>query len=435
MESEKIMNSFGYKDVVAYFNCRSLAVISPLFFLTAHHWTNLVVAILFLGSVQHFYTENKFSLSKMVIDKKWKIIISMALAGPILSVLIGQLLRGETYFPNFDAPLRLAFCIPIFLATCNGWFDRSDTTPISLIWIETIIPLTLLWTLSFRTIWPTPWGTGLTTYFVDPLTFGSYCLLFSLISITGVSFRWSQITWAKRVLGLGAAVAGVYLSLTSGSRTGWVNLPIFLLLWSLMYLKPRFGAKNTALILLGVSIGFVLLVLRENFLVSKFILAWNEIKNYQWNTVNEDTSVGLRISFYRMALHYFAMRPIIGWGDLGWMQYMNDPSIAAYASELARESPKNGFHNEIITSAIRSGVWGLISAVCFFAVFIIKSAKNFYSHGTQHQKLIAFISLIFIIHLLIAGMTTEVLNLVFLNSFIGLTLAIFIAESSPKVRE
>jgi hypothetical protein len=36
--------------------------------------------------------------------------------------------------------------------------------------------------------------------------------------------------------------------------------------------------------------------------------------------------------------------------------------------------------------------------------------------------------LIFILHLLSAGMTTEVTNLVFLVSFIGLTLAVMLAE-------
>ena len=344
-------------------------------------------------------------------------------------MLIGQLLRGKAYYPNFDAPLRLALCIPIFVAASSGWLSRPGRKSVSILWIETMIPLTLLWTLTYRVLWPTSWGTGLTIYFVDPLTFGSYNLLFALISITGLSFLWAQMSWLQRVVSLFGAMAGIYLSLTSGSRTGWLNLPIFLLLWSLMFLKPKFGAKNTVLILFCATTGMLLMVWRENFLVSKFILAWNEITSYQWNSMNADTSVGLRISFYRMALDYFSMRPLTGWGDLGWMEFMNSPSISIYASELARESPKHGFHNEIVTSAIRSGVWGLISAVCFFAVFIVKSTLVFRTSSSLQQKLIAFVALIFMVHLLVAGMTTEVLNLVFLSSFIGFTLAVLSADS------
>jgi O-antigen ligase len=336
------------------------------------------------------------------------------------------------YAPNFDAPLRLAMGIPIFLAIDQGWLRCSDKKSIALIWIETVIPITLLWTLFFRINWPTYWGVDLTTYFVDPLTFGSYCLLFSMLSVIGLSFSWNMMRTGGKLLSFSAAICGVFLALTSGSRTGWLNLPIFLLLWTTFFLKPQLGSKVTLKVILIAIFAISTLVWKESYLLSKFSLALTEISNYNWNSMNEDTSVGMRISFYRMGYYYFSLRPIVGWGDLGWMEMMNSSSLAIYASEYTRLSPRHGFHNEIITSAIRSGMWGLASALCFYLVLIFQSAQKFISGDDSSLKAISFAALIFMTHLLVAGMTTEITNLVFLGSFIGLTLAVFFGEQGQR---
>lgn len=422
------MNSFGFNKLLAYFNFRNFIIISPIFFLTVNHWANMVTMVSCVGALYFLARQGRDSNFSWHGSKRWRIILSCALGGPLVAVMIGQLLRQELYAPNFDAPLRLAMGIPIFLAIGRGLLTRWDQKPISLIWIETVIPLTLLWTCFFRVNWPTSWGVDLTTYFVDPLTFGSYCLLFSILSIIGLSFSWNTMRTGAKFLSVSAAICGIFLALTSGSRTGWLNLPIFLLLWTLFFLKPRFGGKATLKIAAIALLVIATLVWKESCLLNKFALAWTEITNYHWNSMNEDTSVGLRISFYRMGYYYFSLQPIAGWGDLGWMEMMNSPSLAVYASEVARLSPKHGFHNEIVTSAIRSGIWGLVSASCFYLAFIYQSAHKFLSVENGLTKAISFAALIFMTHLLVAGMTTEITNLVFLGSFIGLSLAVLFAE-------
>lgn len=426
------MNLSGSNKIFSYFNFRNFLIISPLFFLTVRHWTNIVTLVSCAGALYFLARHSSDSNLVRQSSKLRLLTVTCALAGPLVAAVIGQILRQQMYAPNFDAPLRLAMGIPIFLAIDRGWLSRSHKKPISLIWVETIIPLTLIWTLFFRINWPTYWGVDLTTYFVDPLTFGSYCLLFSMLSIIGLSFSWNTMQTGGRLLSFSAAICGVFLALTSGSRTGWLNLPIFLLLWTAYFLKPRLGGKTTLKITAIALLVIAFLVWKDSYLLTKFSLAWTEIKNYSWNSMNEDTSVGMRISFYRMGYYYFSLRPIVGWGDLGWMEMMNSPNLAIYASEFARLSPKHGFHNEIITSAIRSGVFGLASASCFYFVFIFHSAREFISGDNSLGKTISFASLIFMTHLLVAGMTTEITNLVFLGSFIGLTLAVLFGEQGRR---
>jgi O-antigen ligase len=174
---------------------------------------------------------------------------------------------------------------------------------------------------------------------------------------------------------------------------------------------------------------FLLGMLFSNeYLLNKFFLAWTEINNYKTNEMNANTSVGLRLSFYRMGAIFFLERPFLGWGDLGWMAQINKEELSQFASQYARESPKHGFHNEIITNAVRSGVWGLIASLGLFGVVFMCAIQGMRLKGTGEHRIVSLTLLVFISHLFIAGLTTEITNLVFLTSFIGLSLAVLLGE-------
>lgn len=405
-----------------------LVFISPVLFLTVKHWTNLVVFFLFICCLYLLAVNKKNNsvvLNSGVLDK----IICMIFFVHLAAVAISQLLRHDFYSPNWDAPLRLVLCIPIFLAIAHGGLGAFSSKSISLHWITLVFPLTLIWTLFFRINWPSSWGPGgLTTYFVDPLSFGSYTLLFSMLTLLGLSEYWSKLGFVQRCVCILGIFSGFYLSIKSGSRTGWFNLPVFYVIWVYFVLKPKLHFKKTIyLMVVTISIVFVSL-LYNGYLLDKFILGWKEISNYRLNHINSDTSVELRLSFYRMGITYFLERPFTGWGDLNWMAQMNRPEIAQYASEYARESPKHGFHNEIVTNSVRSGIWGFISSITFFCVVFLRAIQGLKLKSTGEHRIISLTILVFISHLFIAGLTTEITNLVFLSSFIGLTLAVLLGE-------
>ena len=404
-----------------------LVLISPVFFLTVKHWTNLVVLVLYVSCLYWLIAEEGLH-SPLAHSRGWRQIICGMFVAPLAAIAISQSLRFDFYSPNWDGPLRLVLCIPIFLAVANRYLRVNQCKSVSQTWLTLILPITLLWTLLFRLIWPTSWGPDLTTYFVDPLTFGSYTLLFSLLTLLVLSEYWGKLALNQKCLCILGILSGFYLSLKSGSRTGWFNLPIFSCLWSYFVLLPKFGFKRTALLVV-MQVCFLLVILLNNgYLFDKFILIWTEISNYKWSESNADTSVGLRLSFYRMGVEYFLERPLAGWGDLSWMKQMNRPELAKYASEYARESPKHGFHNEIITNAVRSGVWGLLATLSLFGIVLVRAIQGLRLKSTGDHRLVSLTLLVFISHLFITSLTTEITNLVFLSSFIGLTLAVLLGE-------
>ena len=411
-----------WKELISF---RSLVIVSPVFLLTVKHWTNFVVLIVFVGSLFFLLQKKEVPLQDTDELRRWRWIIALTLTGPVLAVGMGQLLRCEFYPPNFDAPLRIALCAPIFLAISFGWLYRNGKDPITFLWVKYTFPAMLLWTFFDRSSWTTSWGANLiTTYFVDPLTFGSLTLLFSLLSVASLSFFWQKLSVIHRIVASFAVLSGLYLSVMSGSRTGWLVLPLFLFIWMRYFALQHYGKTKAilgSLLLMGGILSFIPL---QPFLVEKIYLAISEVTNYHWNTLNPDNSVGMRISFYRMAVFYFLENPFKGWGDLGWMELMNSAEISKYATAYTKNYARNGFHNEVFTSAVRSGIWGLISSIALLFTPVV-FAINIQSKSSSYTlKFLTVFLLIFMTHMIVAGMTTEVTNLVFLASFFGLSLSI-----------
>jgi O-antigen ligase len=206
-------------------------------------------------------------------------------------------------------------------------------------------------------------------------------------------------------------------------------MPVCLFIWALGFSLPNYGRLKTLCLLVLMLVTSVIIIYSSPHFTGKVLATISEISNYDWGSNQTEGSVAVRISFYRMAIFYFLNNPIKGWGDLGWIELMNSPEIVRYGSEYARSFPKHGFHNEILTSSVRSGIWGLLSSIAFFLFPIIWAVKILRQPINNKLRIYGFFILFLTLHMLLAGMTTEVTNLVFLGSFLGLTFSLFIGES------
>jgi O-antigen ligase len=421
------MKSLGFRSLL---NFRTLALVAPVFLLTYKHWINVMVVLSCIGAASYLIKTRRTPTLMTTTIQTWRKWLAWTLVGPFVAVALGQLLRQEFFPPNFDTPLRLLLCIPVFMAISRGWLTKRNERPISEIWVCTVFPITLLWTLVDRSAYTTDWGPeSVTTYFFDPLSFGSICLLLALMSFAGLSFYWRKMSALQQAVSIFGILAGFYLSVMSGSRTGWANLPVFLAVWTIFFSSKYIGLKkSSAIVLLTLSLA-IAAIISNPVIAHKMGLAWQEIQNYKWSGMNEDHSVTMRISFYRMALHYFMQRPFSGWGDTGWLVHMNDPALLVYASEYTRDFARNGFHNEILTSTVRSGVWGLASSIALFLMPVAWASHQMHKDKVGNTSRKNLLVIFFILHLLIAGMTTEVTNLVTLSSFFGFFWAVLVGDS------
>jgi O-antigen ligase len=402
-------------------------ILLPVFFLSIRHATNIILFFLTITSLVFIYKIYQAKAYAKFIRKNYLIVI-LIFVSPTLAIAISQVLRQEFYSNNWDSPLRLFLCLPIFLSISQGCLKEKNSRTISEIWLCWSLPIAIFVMLISRTYFPAKnWGGHLTTYFVDPLTFCSYALLFSLLSISGLIYYKKKMSRFNILFSLISIVVGFYLSISSGARTGWLGLPLIMIIfWCALKTEFNIIKANFLISIILILIGF-LIFYNPNFL-NKLLLAFQEFSIYKLDELNRDTSVGMRLSFYRMGIQYFIERPWYGWGDLSWMYSMNRAEFIQYASELTRESPKHGFHNEIITSSVRSGIWGLMASISLFVGVTYLATKGMCLKISIELRAISFSLFVVIMHLFFTGLTTEITNLTFLSAFIGITISVLLGE-------
>lgn len=406
------------------FKC--LILISPILFLTIRHSINTILFILFIASIVYLRSVK----NKINTIKKYKLTLFVFIS-PIIAVLISQILRFELEITNWDSPLRFALCMIVYMAIVNGATNnRNSAISTSQIWLCYSIPLALVFTGFSRAINPSEnWGKYKTTYFVDPLTFGSYSLLFALLVIIGLVFFLKKLSKLHALFNIISVVIGMYLSITSGARTGWISFPILLILIFILTFRLhniKWGIILSVLILLIITI--IIIVTPEFYL--KFILGFKEIHEFNYNNTNIGSSVGDRLAFIKMGMYYFFDRPLTGWGDLSWLSSNRINDFRQFANELTIIAPMHGFHNEILTNSVRSGIWGLISSASLFISGYWAAVKGMKMKINENHFIISVLLFVITIHLFFAGLSTEITNLTFLSAFIGIVYALLYGEKA-----
>jgi O-antigen ligase len=155
----------------------------------------------------------------------------------------------------------------------------------------------------------------------------------------------------------------------------------------------------------------------------------NEVVNYSWQGMAPESSVGFRITFLRIASDMFAVSPWAGFGDNGYDLKSLPSPIYVYASpESIRLAFNAGFHNEMVSNAVRFGIGGLLSSALLFLaplfIFIHHSASS-----SVIQRSNALLGLVFATCFFISSFSTEVFDLKYMASFYALTIAMLCASA------
>ncbi len=386
--------------------------LSPLFLLTIGGWIGgILFASAALAIIVLCAGRNQF-LPITFQQKPWLWRLAVTFALPVFAVFLGQFFRQDFAGRDYDSPSRFLLSIPILIVLVRHRYDILKPLLYSL-------PAALLITLVVVTLHPEAgWGgifsadnSRVSTYFVDPLTFGSLNLTLGVCCLLSIDLYQRDARWMKSIKAIGFLI-GLYLSIVSGSRTGWLALPLVLLLWIHFTLA---GYRIVTLLAL-------LLFLGGSYYLSATVqqrldLMVREIMDYRWQAINPVSSVGDRLSFLRMAFFLVEQSPLAGFGDRGFSAWINHPELNRYALVKTQEfALRSGFHNEIATNMVRSGIWGLFASCALFFVPAVFFLGKLRSVSAQTGK-IALLGLSYVICTFISGMTTEVFNLKFTASF------------------
>lgn len=389
----------------------------PLFHLTIKNWTNGWMGFLAVISLIGL----AFSIRKWSdLFPDWRsVAVVVALALPLVAVVAALLIRGEWVWKYLDGPSRFLLAALAFL-----WLRRQKTNFLRV--FQVICPLAIWFTLVIVLLFPEPtqlWGGRFATLVADTNTFGIHIVLLGFFSFMMLQLN-SPKSWVIKILLASSVGAAAYLSIGSQTRTGWIALPFLCLVW----IFSMRGKLRKMVITFGVVVAFLASVVVSYPAVrDRAASIYTELNDYVDGT-NTDTSGGLRIGIWRIAIELFKHRPLQGYGDYAYFKdYLNLSSVQTVANEEATDTIRNGPHNEILANALRSGVFGLVSTVGLFflplAVFWRGQAST-----TGEAFVANCLGLTTVVAFFVFGITLEVFNLKFCASFYGFLIAVFAAQ-------
>lgn len=392
---------------------------APLFVLAVPRWSN---AILFCGAtlaVLLLWRDRHSEMGLPPRDRNWVRAFIAAMVLPLLAVGLSALLRQDPYPATFDAPSRFLLAVPIFLFVLHARVDPSRV-------LRWVLPAALLAALLSMVLFGRadryPLGRETNTM-VDPLVFGYLSLTFGLMCLVSITprqwqeRRWIGILW--RLFGLGL---GIYLSLGSGSRTGWVAVPVVVGAWLYLHWGRGHPVRSLAVVVAALALP-VLAYLLVPTVHARANETWAEIAGYDWQGVAPFTSVGLRITFLRIAADSFVLHPWAGLGDTSRLPTETLPAFRYASPEAVEAAFHAAFHNQVVTNAVRYGVGGLLSCIALLLVPLAICARQL-RRGSEANRQNAIMGFAYMVCIVISSVSTEVVDLKYLASFYAVMTAI-----------
>ena len=205
---------------------------------------------------------------------------------------------------------------------------------------------------------------------MNAIPFGNISLLLGVLALVAMLGRLCRpqrpSAWLTAALGV-ASVAGLAGSVLSGTRGGWVVVP--LLAW-MGYRAFRLVFPRRQMLMVGGGLGVLIAglvattAITDHAASSRIDRVVNDIERYLDG--DRGSSVGLRLDMWQAGGQLFLEKPWLGWGE-GRLQAARDMLVDE--GELHPEaSLYDHLHSDIIDTTARRGMLGLLTLLALYGV-------------------------------------------------------------------
>jgi len=202
----------------------------------------------------------------------------------------------------------------------------------------------------------------------DPLhaiLFGNLSLLAGGLCMAGVAWslgRPRQRFWRGALL-LGA-LGGIAASVLSGTRGGWLALPLILLLFQRGFVAWLPGRQQLAIWLGGILLLGALYAVPHTGVQHRVALAADEVTHYLAGEPAATNSVITRLEMWRGTWRLIAERPLLGHGNAGYQEGM--ARLVEAGQVNASVLPHTHAHNDWLNTWVKLGLPGVLALVALY---------------------------------------------------------------------
>ena len=219
------------------------------------------------------------------------------------------------------------------------------------------------------------------------IMFGDIALISGLISVAAIHHFKTYAVYLRYLPHI-SVLMGIVASMLSGSRGGWVFIPIALVIMLIhqYVLKPDKPAVSPKKLLSTIAVvaGIGAIIVVETNFTQRMEEAYIEIHDYveEDSTAAGMTSLGQRFEMWRAAIIAFTESPYVGIGPGAFEAYLNklaangtiNKAVARAIPTETGHKPHSHAHNEYLNTLATRGLLGLGAVL---AVFVVSFAKFF----------------------------------------------------------
>jgi len=351
--------------------------------------------------------------------QEWGYLIAMGLL-PV-AILLSEIRHWDFLAPPYDAASRFLLSGLLFIALRRAKIQTLESASIGFALGTFSAAAAALWLSGAP-------GPRADTYFLDPIHFGDTALALGVVS--GASIDWTSnrgfMIKAIKVIGL---LLGVYLSIRSGSRGGWVAMPVILLAWVYFQSNKMSAHQWVGLAVIGLVSGIGLYML-DHEVQRRINDVWQNLARYRAGHFN--TAVGIRFKLWQAALTLWFHNLFFGIGPRGLKLMMVPMSEFGMTAPIIAEAGRAEMHNDILSNATALGLPGLAASLALYiapASICISGMRS----GDARRKRAGLAGVLFVLGFAIFGLTVQVFDLSMITAFYSLTVALLCAAAAgPK---
>ena len=197
-----------------------------------------------------------------------------------------------------------------------------------------------------------------------PIMFGDTSILLGFISAVAALYFFSKRQYCLLTLAILGFIAGSLGSILSGSRGGWVGIPI-ILVFMLWHSRDLLG-KRVVLGVFGLCLvgGLTVLAIPQLGVSKKIDQTFQSVQLYLDGEPN--TSLGLRFEMWKASLYMFESSPVFGVGEYGATEFKQRLANEGIISEQAVAF--DHAHNEYLNALSLTGIIGFLALMAVYLV-------------------------------------------------------------------
>jgi len=342
--------------------------------------------------------------------KEWTI-YAASMAAMSVAVFISQSYHQNYSASPYDGPSRYWLAIPVFLL-----LRRLDLRVIAM--LQFAFPFAAIAGLLLAG--RGEGRTGIDT--LDLIHFGDFELILAALSLFSVDWL-GRDKMPLRILKILGCAAGAAASFGSGSRGGWLAIPVFVLIY-IYFTKGSLAPRKILAIVAAALVAGALLYSINSSVHQRVNDVRADIAAFDQG--NRDTSTGIRWQLYKAALDIFSRNPLFGVGLGGFAAEMTPMMQAGKITPVAAELGRGEVHNDILCKAAGMGIFGLAAILAVYLVplwLFWRAAKS----ASAKIKRGGTLGIVFVSGFFVFGLTVETLNLTMAIAFYSFTVAALLA--------